>query len=113
MTAWLVLVCLISSPVVSSADAKPDIETTIYECERGAIVYATYINDDEHSSAVIHAEGQQIGLHHTRSASGAKYAQAPDGVGYVWWTKGEEAFLAWEDLPNCIDETLLSQCVAR
>ena len=74
------------------------------------MVWATYISGDEGSLAVIHVEGQQVALGQVISGSGAKYAQSADGVGYVWWTKGDEALLMWEDVPNSTDETLLSQC---
>lgn len=96
------------TPLSVSAEAL--IDTLRYGCERGAMVWATYINGDEGSFAVIHVEGQQVALGQVISGSGAKYAQAPDGAGYVWWTKGDEAFLMWEDAHNNTDETLLSQC---
>lgn len=112
-TGRLALALLITPVMTVSAFSAPSMQTLQYECERGAVVWATYVNADEGSFAIIHVEGQQVALKTARSASGAKYVQAPDGAGYVWWTKGDEAFLAWEDVPNGTDETLLSQCSAK
>ncbi|UWQ13451.1 MliC family protein [Aliiroseovarius sp. M344] len=103
---------LILPLTAASLFAAPSIQTVQYQCDRGAVVSATYLNAADQSFAVIFVEGQQLGLAHVISASGAKYAQTPDGAGYVWWTKGDEAFLAWDDVPNGSEETLLSQCHA-
>lgn len=107
------LATLLVTLSVAPACSADGIETMQYDCERGARVTATYINTDGASFAVIAVEGQQIGMVISPSGSGAKYTQAPDGAGYVWWTKGGEAFLAWEDVPNSTDDMLLSDCVAR
>ena len=103
---------LILPLTAASLFAAPSIQTVQYQCDRGAAVSATYLNVADQSFAVIFVEGQQVGLANVISASGAKYAQTPDGAGYVWWTKGDEAFLAWDDVPNGSEETLLSQCHA-
>ncbi|MDE9451796.1 MliC family protein [Aliiroseovarius sp. Z3] len=109
VTLVLPLLALMSE----AASAAPSIQTIPYECERGAVVWATYVNAADGSFAVVQTEGQQVATTNVPSGSGAKYAQAPNGAGYVWWTKGDEAFLAWEDVPNGTDETLLSQCQAK
>ncbi len=88
-------------------------DTLKYGCDRGATVWATYVNGTDGSFAVISVEGQQVALSQAMSASGVRYVQNPDAAGYVWWTKGDEAFLTWEDVPNGTDETLLSQCMAQ
>ncbi|MCK8464822.1 MliC family protein [Aliiroseovarius sp. S1339] len=105
--------CLVMSASAFPAWSSDSLQTVHYACERGAIVAATYVNSADASFAVVSVEGQQVGLTQIQSASGAKYTQDADGVGYIWWTKGDEAFLTWGNAQSGEDETLLSQCKAR
>lgn len=104
---------LVLATAVTPAWSSDALMTVQYVCEREAVVTATYVNSADASFVVVSVEGQQVGLTQVQSASGAKYAQATDGQGYIWWTKGDEAFLAWGIAQSGEDETLLSQCKAR
>lgn len=82
--------------------------TTLYTCDRGVGVPATYINAADVSLAVINVDGVQITLYSEEAASGARYGWPSDGANYVWWTKGPEATLYWKEagqetpiLQNC------------
>lgn len=86
MRSFGIVLALVPSLAVASAE----ITTVTYTCERGAQVVATYINEGPQSYAVVLAEGRQIGLTISESASGARYAS---DTGEVWWTKGPEAML--------------------
>ncbi len=71
-----------------------EISQTTYRCDRDVIVPATYINHkDESSIVVLFVEGKQIVLRLENSASGERYAPIEREDGYIWWTKGETAFL--------------------
>ncbi|WP_424944010.1 MliC family protein [Aliiroseovarius crassostreae] len=89
----------------------------VYDCARGAVVQATYMNAGDASYAVVLVEGRQVGMDRVQSASGAKYAQiqedGKDAAGYVWWTKGDEAFLLWVDPDTGTDDMILTGCKAR
>lgn len=74
------------------AVAAADLSSQRYLCDRDAQVWASYINSDAGSFAVVAFEGRQVAFEVAPSASGARY-QSADGA-WVWWTKGDEAMLA-------------------
>ena len=93
--------------------AETDVQTVTYTCERGVDIPATYVNSADEAVAVIHVEGRQITLQITPSASGARYAWPSDGSGYVWWTKGDAATLAWFDAGHSEEVMLYAECHSR
>lgn len=95
------------------AFAAAEVQTVTYSCERGVEIPATYVNVADESVAVIHVEGRQIALQITQSASGARYAWPSDGSGYVWWTKGNAATLAWFDAEHSEEVMLYAECHSR
>lgn len=91
-----------------------------YQCERGVIVPATYLNTASGSTyAVLHVDGQQLLMESVISASGARYASLDAKYGqYTWDTKGNTGALYWQ--ANSIDDAedassvrLLSACVSN
>lgn len=95
------------------ARAEMTFLTLRYQCERGVEIVATYVNSSDGSSAaVINAEGRQIALEISRSASGARYAAPSGGPGYVWWTKGNEGTLFWSDGVADDEATIYADCRA-
>lgn len=70
-----------------------DSATTRYSCDRGAVVWATYLNVGDQSLAVVAFEGRQLGFAIDVSASGARYVSTDPAQPYVWWTKGDTALL--------------------
>lgn len=83
-------------------------QTTRYLCERGVEVPVTYVNAPDLSLAVLNVEGTQITLEIETSASGARYGWPSDGAHYIWWTKGETAFLMWSEGGE--EKTILDGC---
>lgn len=104
---------LLTGSAQAHGSGDVSMETFEYRCARSASVLATYLNTAEDTFAVIFVEGQQVAMRNLVSGSGAKYAQSLDGAGYVWWTKGDEAFLHWNDPAAATDEVLLNECKAR
>ncbi|MEZ5779365.1 MAG: MliC family protein [Paracoccaceae bacterium] len=94
------------------AGAETQVLTKGYSCERGVRIPAVYVNSADESVAVINVEGRQIVLTRTEAASGVRYAWPADGSGYVWWTKGDEATLAWFDAEHSEEVTLYNNCAA-
>lgn len=88
--AALVLAC------AGSAAVAVDVSQLDYGCERGAQVAAIYISDTDPALAILQIEVRQVVFQNVPSGSGARYAEDPAReVGYIWWTKGDEAFLTW------------------
>lgn len=106
---------ILSLPLLLLAFAAPaiaeqaDTASYVYDCERGVVVQAAYLNLDEFSYAVIAVEGRQLILESQEAASGARYATTGDQPYHVWWTKGDAASLYAGP-----DETAIyTECVAR
>ncbi|MGB5560243.1 MAG: MliC family protein [Paracoccaceae bacterium] len=99
--------------IAGPAHAELEISTASYRCERGVIVPATYLTTEDDAAVVIQAEGCQITLSRTPSASGVRYVWPSDGSGYVWWTKGDEATLGWIDAGHSEEITLYAACHAQ
>lgn len=110
---WGAGLSLAASFFGNPAQAGTPFEGATYDCTRGVTVQASYLNTYEDSYAVIFVEGQLVALQNVQSASGAKYAQSPNGAGYVWWTKGNEAILLWVDPATNTDDMILKDCKAR
>ncbi|UGX86120.1 MliC family protein [Phyllobacterium meliloti] len=100
-------------PVMAAEQAAQDrIEQTTYQCERGVIVDATYINTKDGSSfAVINVENKQVPMRTSQSGSGALYIAVDQDDSYRWHTKGDAAILSYLDAaPGAPEKTLLSEC---
>jgi putative hemolysin len=63
----------------------------VFACEAGKTVDATFINGAQGSVELILADGRKLTLPQTRSGSGARYANA--GETFVFWNKGDTAFI--------------------
>lgn len=85
-----------------------DLTTVAHDCDRGAIVWASYVNDST-SVAVLAFEGRQVALEIAVSASGARYLSV-DGQ-WQWWTKGDSASLT--HLANGAETPIYQDCRVR
>ncbi len=83
-------------------------ETLRYLCDRGVEVPVTYVNAPDLSRAVLNVEGTQITLEIEVSASGARYGWPSDGAHYIWWSKGDSAFLMWSEAGE--ENIILDNC---
>lgn len=103
---------LILSPSLAAADT--DVIEALYHCERGVDVPAAYVNADDASLAIIHVEGNQVVLWQEISADGARYGTG-GASGYVWWSKGNGAFLYWKAATGAEEDLhpLLLECKAE
>ncbi|QND50889.1 lysozyme inhibitor [Phyllobacterium sp. 628] len=102
-------------PVMAAEQAAEDrIEQSTYQCERGVIVDATYINTKDGSSfAVINVENKLVPMRTSQSGSGALYIAIDKADSYRWHTKGDAAILSYLDAaPGSAEKTLLSDCKA-
>lgn len=100
---------LLAALTLPAGAEQADTASFTYDCERGAVVQAAYLNLTEFSYAVIAIEGRQLILESQEAASGARYASTGDQPYHVWWTKGDAASLYAGP-----DETAIySDCVAR
>ncbi len=103
--------------VPAGAKAELAMNSRTYVCDRGVQVYATYVNASDGSAAVVQVEGRQVAMELAISGSGARYAEATDetagSTGYVWWTKGDEAFLQWQPSGTSDAVTILDSCRAN
>lgn len=107
MTQIVVATCVL---LPQAGHAEMALDTLRYACERGVEVPVAYVTDDSASVAVLTVEGRQLALWQEPAASGARYTWPSDGSGYVWWTKGTEATLAWKDAAAGTETVLLSAC---
>jgi membrane-bound inhibitor of C-type lysozyme len=99
-------------PVMAAEQAVEDrIEQSTYQCERGVIVDATYINTKSGSSfAVINVENKLVPMRTSASGSGALYIAIDPADSYRWHTKGDAAVLSYLDAtPGTQEKTLLSE----
>lgn len=84
---------VLAAPPGPARAAEPAITTAQYLCDRGAIVWASYVNAGDSSFAVIGFEGRQLGFDIAASASGARYLSTSAEAPYVWWTRGDSALM--------------------
>jgi len=98
---------VVAASIAPALQAQDLIQTT-YVCERGVEVPVVYINDGT-PVAVIYVERRMVVLPQVTSASGARYAEETNS-GYVWWSKGDEASLAWFDAEARKELTLHAVC---
>lgn len=81
-----------------------------YDCARGAVTQAIYLNHADQSQAIVMVEGRMVAFEVAIFGSGARYVAVPGTPQpYVWWTKGETATL----FPDDKGDAILSDCVAR
>jgi putative hemolysin len=62
-----------------------------FACDAGKTVDATFINGAQGSVELALSDGRKLTLPQTRSASGARYANADET--FVFWNKGDTAFI--------------------
>ena len=77
-------------------------KTVIFKCNKAKSITATfYINEDKYVDLIL-SDGRKLSLPRAMSASGARYAKADES--FVFWNKGETAFITEKDkmtFENC------------
>lgn len=108
------------APVVAP-DASAG-QSVSYKCDGSGDLQITAVYGTDAAGSpdvVLFIRGQDFALSSTPAASGARYASPDgleDGMGLIWWTKGEEAML--QQAPSDqVDDTAAGQtirtCTAR
>lgn len=67
-----------------------------YSCANGRAIEARFILDEPAKVKLRLSDGRKIELPQVYAASGARYANAKET--FIFWTKGEEAFVVEEDI---------------
>lgn len=107
----LALSALSARAETPATEATPTIQTLVYACDDGKkIVTVIDATDAGKPSITLSVEGdaklQNIAMHDVISANGNKTTNGK----LVWWTKGDEGFLAEEDAPKGNGEVLIGGC---
>lgn len=103
---------LISVPLLAAdAPGAANVTSLVYACDEGKQITAVSDNSDaDQSKITISVAGdpalQNVEMHYQMSANGEK---AGNGK-LIWWTKGDEGFLANEDAPAGDGEVLIGGC---
>ncbi len=115
MRRWGAMLLLAGLPGMAWAEtpAGLDLVAVTYLCERDVAVPVAYVNTEGPGAVVLNVEGRQVALLQRISASGARYAPPEGESGYVWWSRGDEASLYWQDGETGEDTVLYSECAAR
>ena len=105
------LALVLASAPVLAADPANEITPVAYLCDDDKIVAAVADNSDADDPKItVSVDGdaalQNIEMRYVMSANGEK---ASNGK-LVWWTKGDEGFLANEDPPAGDGEVVISGC---
>ena len=87
----------------ASADART---TLTYRCAGGKTIVAVIGNATTTISVEGDAALQNLAMHDVASASGVKTSNGK----LIWWTKGDEGFLAEEDPPAGSGDVLIADC---
>jgi len=105
-----------AQPQSSSNDQSAEgvaaaVTSLTYACDGGKKIVAVRDNSDaDHPKTVVSVEGdatmQNIEMHDVMSANGVKTSNGK----LVWWTKGDEGFLAEEEPPAGSGEVLIGEC---
>ena len=104
------LLVLASAPLLA-AESAADVSSTAYLCDDDKIVAAVVDNSDADDPKItVSVDGdaalQNLEMRYVMSANGEK---ASNGK-LVWWTKGDEGFLANEDPPAGDGEVVIGGC---
>ncbi len=65
--------------------------TTAFTCDGSKTIVATFYPKDDNYVDLVLSDGKNISVPHALSASGARYAK--DDESFVFWTKGDTAFV--------------------
>ena len=106
-----VLLCGVLAHPVAAQDATEAPAPLTYVCERGVEIPVITLPGDP-GLVVLWVEGQLVALPRTPSASGTRYEAADGRSGYVWWSRGDSASLAWYDSDVTEQVTLFRDCRA-
>ncbi|MFK7881134.1 MliC family protein [Roseobacter sp.] len=110
MAHWLsfcTIAMLSCTPLAGNAASQ----TATYLCERSVELPVVFVTDKTGAGiAVLLVEGALVTLEATPTASGVRYAAAPNESGYVWWTKGDAAMLTWFDAATGQETPVYSEC---
>lgn len=85
------------APIVAPAATAG--QSVAYKCDGAGDLQITAVygtNAEGKPDVSLFIRGQEFALAETQAASGARYASADgleDGMGLIWWTKGDEAML--------------------
>jgi len=94
--------------------AADNITAVHYICERQVEIPVVYVNTAGGSSfAIVQVEGKLVPMTQQASASGARYIALDEQDSYRWYTRGEEASLAFLEADHTAEEReILSACKA-
>lgn len=103
---------LFSAPLLAAdAPGAASVTTLVYACDEGKqITTASDNSDSDEAKITISVAGdpalQNVEMHYQMAANGEK---AGNGK-LIWWTRGDEGFLANEDAPAGDGEVLIGGC---
>lgn len=103
---------LFSAPLLAAdASGAASVATLVYACDEGKQITAVINESDADQAAItISVAGdpalQNVEMHYEMAANGEK---ASNGK-LIWWTKGDEGFLANEDEPAGDGEVVIGGC---
>lgn len=93
---WAVLATALTAAAAPSAAAPAGATRAVYDCDDGRLLRVAY----QGPQAWVQLGGRTLAMSQGMSASGARYT----GVGWQWWTKGSDGWLA----PLAAGETIAS-----
>ncbi|MBK9656504.1 MAG: MliC family protein [Rhodanobacteraceae bacterium] len=103
---------LFSAPLLAAdAPGSASATTLVYACDEGKQITSVIDDSDpDQSKITVSVAGdpalQNVEMHYQMSANGEK---AGNGK-LVWWTKGDEGFLAQEDPPAGSGDVIIGGC---
>lgn len=72
-------------------DSSGEVVHALFRCDAGKAVDAVFSNGSRSSVSLVLSDGRSLSLPQSRSASGARYANAVQS--FVFWNKGDTAFI--------------------
>ena len=84
-----------------------------YDCERGAVIHAAYVNEADPGVLILMVEGRMVELRQEPSGSGIRYGASETDEGYVWLSRGNEGMLLYRYEGVAEEPILIGGCVER
>lgn len=103
---------LVSAPLLATDTPAADSgRKLVYACDGGRTVTAVHDGaESDHARVMVSVDGdpavQNIEMHYVMAANGEKASSGK----LVWWTRGDEGFLANEDPPAGDGEVVIGGC---
>jgi membrane-bound inhibitor of C-type lysozyme len=79
-------------------DSAGEVVLALFRCDAGRTVHAVFSNGPRSSVSLVLSDGRSLSLPQSRSASGARYANADQS--FVFWNKGDTAFIEENGQPS-------------